>query len=86
MKLVEEMGELAEVLNKRAGRKAADDCDLEAELGNEIADIVHYAVAIAAINKLDLNGIIISKDQRASVKYNHDINLEDFVSARRNKQ
>ena len=80
MKLVEEMGEIAEVLNQRAGRKACDSRDLDAELGNELADLIHYAVAIAAINGLDLNRIILDKDRRASVKYHHDVNLEQFLT------
>lgn len=79
MKLVEEMGEVAEVLNKRTGRKAADGADLDAELGKELADVIHYAVAIAAISGLDLNDIILAKDRQASVKYHHDINLETFI-------
>ena len=79
MKLVEEVGEVAEVLNKRAGRKAADGTDLREQLGNELADVIHYAVAIAAINGLDLNGVILSKDKKASVKYHHDRNLETFL-------
>ena len=82
MKLVEEIGEVAEVLNKRTGRKAADGADLRSELGNELADVIHYAVAIAAVNDLDLSEIILNKDRKASVKYNHDINLETFLANR----
>ena len=80
MKLVEEMGEVAEVLNKRAGRKASQENDLQEQLGIELVDMIHYIVAIAAINHLDLNEIILDKDRRASVKYHHDINLETFLS------
>ena len=79
MKMVEEMGELAEVLNKRSGRKAAGRRDLQAALGDELADVIHYAVAIAAINGLDLNEIILSKDKKASVKYGRDVNLEMYI-------
>ena len=50
MKLVEELGEVAEVLNKRSGRKSAEGMDLQQELGNELADMIHYIVAIAAVN------------------------------------
>ena len=75
MKLVEEVGEVAEVLNKRSGAKAgAGDT-----LGEELADVIHYAVAIAAINGLDLNAIMLEKDKRASEKYHHDMNLEKFL-------
>ena len=84
MKLVEEIGEVAEVLNKKAGRKSSGDEDLQVQLGNELADVIHYAVAIAALNGLDLDDIIIHKDKIASVKYNHKINLEQFVLHRRN--
>ena len=79
MKLVEELGEVAEVLNKRAGRKSSDESDLQEELGTELADMLHYIVAIAAINKIDLNAIILRKDRAASLKYHHDINLETFL-------
>ena len=79
MKLVEEIGEVAEVLNKRAGRKATDDADLQTELGTELADMIHYIVAIAAINNIDLTKSIVEKDKKAAVKYNHKTNLEIFL-------
>lgn len=83
MKLVEEIGEVAEVLNKKAGRKASGDEDLQAQLGNELADVIHYAIAIAALNGLDMNEIILKKDKVASVKYHHKINLEQFILDKR---
>lgn len=87
MKLVEEMGEVAEVLNKKAGRKSAHSGeDLKAELGNELADVIHYAVAIAALNGIDINEAIIEKDKTAAVKYNHRTNLEQFVLEKRNEK
>ncbi len=79
MKLVEEIGEVAEVLNKRAGRKASDENDLQEQLGTELADMIHYIVAIAAINDIDLSRIILEKDKRAAVKYKHKTNLETFL-------
>lgn len=79
MKLVEEIGEVAEVLNKRAGRKATNEDDLQEQLGTELADMIHYIVAIAAINNIDLTRIIIEKDKKASVKYHHRTNLEAFL-------
>jgi NTP pyrophosphatase (non-canonical NTP hydrolase) len=82
MKLVEEIGEVAEVLNKRAGRKASDENDLSEQLGTELADMIHYIVAIAAINDIDLERIIVEKDRKASIKYNHKVNLETFLSNR----
>lgn len=83
MKLVEEIGEVAEVLNKKAGRKLSKNEDLQVQLGNELADVIHYAIAIAALNGLNMNDIIISKDKIASIKYNHRTNLEQFVLNKR---
>lgn len=85
MKLVEEIGEVAEVLNKKAGRKSVGQEDLQTQLGNELADVVHYTIAIAALNGIDMNDIILSKDKDASIEYNHRINLEQFVMERRTK-
>lgn len=83
MKLVEEIGEAAEILNKKAGRKAADKEDLSSQLGNELADVIHYTVAIAALNGLNLNDFILSKDRTASIKYHHRTNLEQFILEQR---
>ena len=86
MKLVEEIGEVAEVLNKKAGRKANDEQDLIEHLGIELADMIHYILAIAALNNIDMERIILEKDRKASVKYHHDINLEQFLQKRGDSQ
>ncbi len=83
MKLVEEIGEVAEILNKRAGRKASDGDNLKSELASELADVIHYTVSIAAINGIDLNAVILEKDRKAAIKYHHERNLEEFVRDRR---
>ena len=83
MKLVEEIGEVAEVLNKRSGRKASDETDLQEQLGIELVDMIHYIVAIAAINNIDLTTLMIEKDKKASIKYHHTINLETFLNERK---
>ena len=79
LKLVEEIGEVAEVINMRSGSKKATDVDLQKELGTDLADMIHYIVAIAAINNIDLTAIMLEKDKKASVKYHHDTNLETFI-------
>lgn len=80
MKLVEEVGEVAEILNKRDGRKATDGEDLKSQLANELVDVIHYAFSIAALNQIDLNRAIVEKDKRAAEKYHHKQNLEQFVT------
>lgn len=76
MKLVEEIGEVAEVLNQLEGRKPnTGDTSLEKEL----VDVIHYAVAIASINHIDLTTAIIEKDKQAAIKYDQSPNLEEFL-------
>ena len=82
MKLVEEVGEVAEVLNKRDGRKTSCNEDLKSQLANELVDVIHYAFAIASLNQIDLNDAILEKDKKASIKYKHEQNLEQFMLKR----
>ena len=44
--------------------------------------MIHYILAIAALNGIDMERIILEKDKKASVKYHHDINLEQFLAGR----
>ncbi|MDE1548913.1 MazG nucleotide pyrophosphohydrolase domain-containing protein [Jeotgalibaca caeni] len=76
MKLVEEVGEVAEALNQLEGRKAKED---QGSLEAELVDVIHYAVAIASINQIDLTTAIIEKDKKAALKYNQTPNLEEFL-------
>lgn len=78
IKLVEEVGEVAEVLNGRSGRKEGVQ-DSNEELAKELADIIHYTVAIAAINDIDLTKTIFEKDKKAAIKYQHERDLEGFL-------
>ena len=75
---MEEVGEVAEVLNGRSGRKEGVQ-DSNEELDKELVDIIHYTVAIAAINNIDLTKTIFEKDKKASIKYNHERDLEGFL-------
>ena len=80
MKLVEEIGEVAEVLNIRDGRKASNNENIKDQLANELVDVIHYAFAIASLNNIDLSNAIIEKDKQTSIKYNHKRNLEQYLS------
>ena len=48
-----------------------------------IADMIHYIVAIAALNDIDLTETILRKDKAAAVKYHHTMDLETFLNNRR---
>lgn len=80
MKLVEEVGEVAEVLNQLEGRKASSGNN---SLESELADVIHYAIAIASINDINLTKAIINKDKQAAIKYNFSPNLEKFITGQR---
>lgn len=83
IKLVEEVGEVAEVLNGRSGRKEGVQ-DSNEELAKELVDIIHYTVAIAAINDIDLTKTIFEKDKKAAIKYQHERNLEQYIEENSN--
>ena len=76
LKLVEEVGEVAEALNKQRGRKYDDGLS---SLSEELADVLHYALAIAAVNDIHLETVILEKDRKASIKYNQMPNLSAFI-------
>ncbi|MBO0992930.1 MazG nucleotide pyrophosphohydrolase domain-containing protein [Bacillus sp. SD088] len=76
MKLVEEIGEVAEALNQLEGRKSNTG---NASLEKELADVIHYTVAIASINNIELSKVILEKDKIAAIKYNQSPNLEGFL-------
>ena len=78
MKLVEEVGEVAEVLNQLEGRKASTK---ENSLEKELADVIHYTVAIASLNQIDLTKVILEKDKEAAKKYNQTPNLEEYLQS-----
>ena len=79
IKLVEEIGEVAEQISIREGRKEGDTEEVHAELGKELADVIHYTIAIAAVNGIDLEKVILEKDLSAAIKYNHTTNLTEFL-------
>ena len=79
IKLVEEIGEVAEQISIRDGRKDGNTEEVQAELATELADVIHYTIAIAAVNGIDLEKVILEKDLSAAIKYNHTTNLVEFL-------
>ena len=61
IKLVEEIGEVAEQISIRDGRKDGNTEEVQAELAKELADVIHYTIAIAAVNGIDLEKVILEK-------------------------
>ena len=77
MKLVEEVEEVAEVLNGRSGRKEGVQ-DSNEEIAKELADVIHYTVAIVAINHIDLTKTIFEIDKTDPLSTNMNVIWKDF--------
>ena len=75
MKLVEEVAEVAEALNQLNGRKSGTDTSLEKEL----ADVIHYTIAIASVSNINLTNVLLEKDKESSKKYGNAITLEEYT-------
>ncbi|MBA2795713.1 MazG nucleotide pyrophosphohydrolase domain-containing protein [Streptococcus porcinus] len=73
LKLIEEIGEVAEVMHAGSKRN-------KKELGNELADVIHYTLAIASINGIDIETVILNKDRDASLKYGRENNLTNYIN------
>lgn len=76
-KLVDGLGNLAEIISIRLGRKRGQTSDVD--LGDELAELIHYVVALAAVNQIDLEEILIAKDKEFSKKQNLNYNLSQFL-------
>lgn len=76
-KLVDGLGNLAEIISIRLGRRRGQTSDVD--LGDELAELIHYVVALAAVNQIDLEEILIAKDKEFSKKHNLDYNLSQFL-------
>ena len=79
IKLVEEIGEVAEQISIRDGRKDGDKEAVIEELGKELVDVIHYTIAIAGVNGIDLEKVILEKDLSAAIKYQHSTNLMEYI-------
>lgn len=80
IKLVEEIGEVAEIINMRNGSKKVEENE---SLEYELSDVLHYVLAIASINNIDLTPVILEKDKKASEKYGYDTNLQKFIEEKK---
>lgn len=78
MKVVEEIGEIAVDLNIRNGIKKGEF--KKEDFAFEIIDALHFLIAIASINDIDLTAALYKKDHTGAIKYNRDTNLEEFLA------
>ncbi len=79
IKLVEEIGEVGRANSTHDGRKEGDTEEVQAELGKELADVIHYTSCDCRRKRhFDLEKSS-GKDLSAAIKYNHATNLVEFL-------
>ena len=75
LKLMEEVGELAEVVrkNKRMGKGES----IKGTIEEELQDVLYYVVCLANINDIDLQDCIYLKEELNYKKYSRKNMFED---------
>ena len=68
LKLMEEVGELAEVIRKN--KRMDDEKNIKGTIEEELSDVLYYVVCLANINNIDLEKCIYLKDNLNCQKYN----------------
>jgi NTP pyrophosphatase (non-canonical NTP hydrolase) len=68
MKLVEEVGELSEVLRK--GKRLDDTGEIKGTIEEELCDVLYYVVALANVYEINLDRCFKLKDELNKVKWN----------------
>lgn len=68
LKLMEEVGELAEAVRKN--KRMQDDQNIKGTIEEELQDILYYIVCLANVNDIDLQNCIYLKEKINCEKYN----------------
>ncbi len=69
LKLVEEVGELAEVIRK--DEKLGRDSDIKGTIDEELYDVLYYVLALANLYNVDLEKSFVLKEKINGEKYGH---------------
>lgn len=75
LKLMEEVGELAEAVRKN--KRMQDDQNIKGTIEEELQDVLYYIVCLANVNDIDLQNCIYLKEKINCEKYNRKNMFED---------
>lgn len=75
LKLIEEVGELAEVIRKN---KRMEDNYIKGTIEEEISDVLYYTLMIANIYKIDLESCFRIKEELNQIRYGHTLKISDI--------
>jgi len=67
MKLAEEVGELSRAMRKN--QRPADENEIKGTVGEELWDVIYYAIALANCYDIDLERVIPLKEKINNEKY-----------------
>ena len=68
LKLMEEVGELAEAVRKN--KRMQDDQNIKGTIEEDLQDVLYYIVCLANVNDIDLQNCIYLKEKINCEKYN----------------
>ena len=75
LKLMEEVGELAEAIRKNKRMKKEEN--IKGTIEEELQDVLYYIVCLANLNDIDLQDCIYLKEKLNCKKYNRKNMFED---------
>ncbi len=75
LKLIEEVGELAEVIRKEQRMK---DDNIKGTIEEEISDVLYYVLMIANTYDIDLEECFRKKEELNYVRYGYTLKIDDI--------
>ena len=75
LKLIEEVGELAEVIRKN---QRMVDGNIKGTIEEELSDVLYYVLMISNTYNIDLEKCFILKEELNRIRYGHKIKIDDI--------
>ncbi len=75
LKLIEEVGELAEVIRK--DQRMSND-NIKGTIEEELSDVLYYVLMIANTYDIDMESCFRLKEEHNSKRYGHKLRIEDI--------
>ncbi len=76
LKLIEEVGELAEVIRKN--QRMTDD-NIKGTIEEELSDVLYYVLMIANTYDIDLESCFRLKEELNRKRYGHELKIDDIT-------
>ncbi len=75
LKLIEEVGELAEVIRK--DQRMVDN-NIKGTIEEELSDVLYYVLVISNTYDIDLENCFRMKEELNSLRYGHALKIDDI--------